>query len=126
MRQLTKDEVEFTVELEQEYTVVRGNVMASGDDEEDKAAEDEVLERLNRDDLSAWCCIVVKAEWNGYVGTGSCGCVSLKETQTGPECQKLVESFAEYNGMYDQALEDLNQTIANFIAAAKKIESLLG
>lgn len=125
MRQLTKDEVEFTVELESEYTEVRGNVLASGDDEEDKAAEDEILDRLNRDDLSAWCCIVIKAEWNGHTGATNLGCVSLEETNTGSECQQLTESFAEYNGMYDQALEDLNQTIANSIAAAKKIESLL-
>jgi hypothetical protein len=125
MRQLTKNEVEFTAEIEQEYTSVRGNVMATDDDVADKAAEDEIIDRLKRDDYSAWCSIMVKAEWNGHKGIQCLGCVSLAETNTGSECQRLVEEFAEDAGMYEQALEDLNENIANYVANGKKIESEL-
>lgn len=53
--------VEFTLEIEEEDTPVRGNAMASGDDAADKALEDSIIDRLSVGDLWAWCCVRVTA-----------------------------------------------------------------
>jgi len=51
-------EPEFKLECLPEDIPVRGN-FASGDDAADKALEDEILERLERGDDWAWCCVKV-------------------------------------------------------------------
>lgn len=48
-----------TLEAEQEHIPVRGNAMASGDDEQDRAVEDEIIERLNNGDVWAWASVRV-------------------------------------------------------------------
>lgn len=104
MKKLTADQVEFKVLTKPEWIPVRGNLIASGNDAEDTAAENEVLARLNRGDTLAWCIVVVEASWNGLTGTASLGGCSL-------ENRAALEETVEWHGLKEEALEDLNQQL---------------
>lgn len=64
--------VAYEIEITEEHIPVRGNAMASGDDAADRELEDEILARLDRGDLWAWCSVRVKA----IAPDGSIGCSS--------------------------------------------------
>lgn len=51
---------EVELDVEPEETSVRGNALASGDDAEDRAQEEEILRRLNNDDVWAWASVRVR------------------------------------------------------------------
>jgi hypothetical protein len=104
-RKLTAAEVTFTVEAEQDDLRVRGNALASGDDAEDKACEDEILRRLDAGDVWAWACVTVKASWRGFVGADTLGACSYEHEGDFRECDYFTD-------MCKNALEDLNRTIA--------------
>jgi|SRR5947209_6545836 len=116
VRELTPDEVEFTVTAEPEDVSPRGNAMASGDDELDRKVEDEILERLDNGDVWAWAHVVVTAEWNGFAGTaGLGGC-----------CYEDEWDFRE-NSMYfadlcEEALDDLNTVVADHARRLQPLE----
>lgn len=100
-----KFKIEYDLKIEDEDIPVRGNAMASGDDAADKAAEDEILERLERGDVIAWCCIVVKARIVGarhaYEGVATLGCCSYLDEHA------LRRDAFEYYNLKAEALEDL-------------------
>lgn len=121
-RKLTESEVTFTVELEEEETQVRGNFMASGDDEADKADEEAIIERLNRGDVSAWCCLKVTASWNGFTAVDYLGCCSFDDGIHQPVEAQAIEHASD-NGMKTEALERLNQAIADVF---DKLATLVG
>lgn len=53
--------VTYRTELLDEDLAVRGNALDSGDPAVDKAAEDEILRRLDRGETWAWCTVKVTA-----------------------------------------------------------------
>ena len=116
VRPLTAAEVEFEVCPEPEDVPVRGNAMASGDDELDKEVEDDIIERLDNGDIWAWCHVVVKTRWNGYEGSASLGGC----------CYRDEKEFCQPGGYYDdlckEAIHDLNKTIADH---ARRLEPLM-
>lgn len=70
------------VEIEPEEVSVRGNAMASGDDAADREAEDEILRRLDRGDVWAWCSVRVVVEHDGWVkASGWLGCCSYEDEE---------------------------------------------
>ncbi|KKN65618.1 hypothetical protein LCGC14_0479340 [marine sediment metagenome] len=113
MRQLLKVNVFFTIEPETEHTPLKGNVLASGDDETDEAAEKEVQKQLETGNEWAWCCVKVTAVWHStsgteYSGTACLGCCSY-------------ESEKDFRGDYytelqKEALADLNTKLATIRA----------
>lgn len=119
MRKLTKDEVEFSVEIESEDMSVRGNAMASGDDLADKEVEDHIIARLNQGDVGAWCCIKVTAKWEEFEGFATLGGVSLSEKESS---DKQAKEIAEDHGMHDEALDDLMKNINGYVMNAKDIQ----
>lgn len=117
MRSFSRAGVSFTVSLEEESVEVRGNAMASGDDAANREVENEILTRLDRGDLSAWCSGKVEAsiEFNGqtFKGVAYLGCCSYA---TDAECEKsLIEDYR----LDDEARADL---IATLESAVKKGE----
>lgn len=105
IRKLTESEVTFTIAYEPESIGVRGNYMATGNPDADRADEDEVIERLCRGDESAWCTVVVTAHWNGVSASDSLGCCVLTDEYT-------ADVAANEHGMRQEALERLNAALA--------------
>lgn len=113
-RKLKASEVTFTITTEPDDIPVRGNVVSSDDDEYDRKCEDEVIERLDRGDYEAWCCVKVTATWEGFTGVDYLGACSLDSEYT-------AAIAANEHGMKDNALDDLNASIA---AIGRKVGKL--
>jgi hypothetical protein len=103
MRLLTAEDVTFEIEIEDEGFTPRGQ-FASGD-EADRQLENEIIKRLDRGDLWAWCCVRVIARWNGFEGDVYLGGCSYADE----------DDFKADGGYYpqlcDEALENLNAEI---------------
>jgi hypothetical protein len=115
-RELTADEVTFTVEAEQEREPVRGNAMASGDDAADKEVEDAIIERLNSGDVWAWASVKVTARWKGFTGADYLGCCSYEDEAS------FVAPGGYYDDMKVRALEELNARIAETAGELSELE----
>jgi len=105
---LHRSEVTFTVTCEPDECATEADIrgsFASGDDALDKADTDAIIARLRRDDHTAWCGIIVKAEWRGIEVEDSVWGVTLGEEDDSPE------EYAEENGMYDEAFERLKTDV---------------
>lgn len=116
VRELHEDEVEFKLEVEQEDDIpVRGNVLASGDDKQDKEAEDEIIARLESGDVWAWACVTVTAKWKNFEGFDTLGCCSYTD-------EADFKEGDYYQDMKVSALKELNKNIA---ACAKTLEEIV-
>jgi hypothetical protein len=71
----------FTLEALPEEIPVRGNASASGDDAYDKQVEDAIIERLDRGDVWAWCCVQMTCSFDDRPITGFhvVGCCSYRD-----------------------------------------------
>lgn len=122
LRALTASEVEFELDTEPELDSFEGNVLASGDDEEDRKAEEEIRERLQRGDISAWCILVVHAKWKGYEGVASLGGYSFPAGYTGDQNHEYAAEDFEY--LKAEALADLNRTLHERATIPEEIRAL--
>lgn len=78
-------DAEIEIEVRQDDTDLRGNVLASGDDEEDRKAEQEVARRLDAGDVWAWALVRVVAKFDGFEGDdylGGCNYASEEDFRT--------------------------------------------
>lgn len=105
LRKLTAAEVEFEESTEPEDIPVEGNFSTYGS-EEDKRYEQELLDRLNRGDGSAWCILVVKARWKGFTGYASLGGYVFPAGNSGTQNAEYAKE--EYAQLRAEALDDLN------------------
>ena len=120
---MARPKVNYSVEVEQDWTEVRGNAMVSGDDAADKEVEDEILDRLSRGDVWAWAEVTVVAECQGFKGSAHlCGC-----------CYKDEADFRADGGYFPQmkkealaALRLQLQTEANRGEQAAKLLARFG
>lgn len=105
MKRLNEKDVVYTLEAEFDDLQVRGNCVASGDDEYDKKVEDEIIRRLENEDVWAWASVKVTASWNGIEGVDYLGGCSYRDE----------EDFKTPGGYWEdmkaQALEDLKTNI---------------
>jgi len=110
------DDVEISIEVEQDDLAVRGNALASGDDALDKKVEDEILRRLEGGDVWAWAIVHVLARGYGLTGEESLGTCSYEDEN----------DFVEHSGCFPHlvagACDDLKQQI---IARLRKVEELV-
>jgi hypothetical protein len=103
---------DIRVIAKQDEIPVRGNALASGDDEEDRKYEDEILERLDNGDVWAWADVEVHVTLpDGRTGACRLGGCSYKDEadfkQDGGYYEDLVnEAVGE---AYDTPLPDTNQ-----------------
>lgn len=114
LRSLTKEEVRFETKIYTEDTPLEGNVLASGDDAEDKKAEEDVRQQLQRGNMYAWCYVVVSATWSGFCGQASLGCCSYRS-------EEEVHQAVEDHGLKDEALHCLNTIIAQRLDAISRL-----
>lgn len=103
--------IEYELTIEDEHESVRGNACATDEPELDKATEDEIIERLNRGDLWAWCCVKVTARIAGFdfEGVDYLGCCSYSN-----EADFKVEG-GYYPDMCNNALEDLLRDLSEAV-----------
>ena len=76
MKKLTVADVTWTLRPEPEDCSVRGNALASGDDEQDKACEDNIIRELDNGNEWAWCCAVLTGRYKGLKAVETLGCCS--------------------------------------------------
>lgn len=119
LRQLTRSEVDFERSTEPDDTPIEGNVLASGDAKLDQEAEREVLERLQNDDHSAWCGVVVRARWTSAAGVTYEGRASLWGCI-------LTDRYSDADVARDhdlegEALADLNARLARIVQSARDL-----
>jgi hypothetical protein len=114
LRELTENEVEFSVECLREDMQIEGNAMASGDDAFDKRVEEQIREDLEWNEW-AWCTVRVVARWEGFEGDDYLGGCSYKSE----------EDFCTPDGyfpdMKTRALEALNEEVARSHAITSKL-----
>lgn len=96
----TIDQVEFTIEAEEETISVRGNAIASGDTALDKKVEDEIFRKLEYTQW-AWCCVCVTAKWKGLKGTDYLGGCSYDDEED------FIKTSGYFDGMKQQAFNNL-------------------
>lgn len=115
IRTLTKEEVTFSISIQQDDCPVRGNVLSFGDDAEDRACEDEILARLRNGDVWAWADVKVSATWGDFEGVDYLGCCSYESEAD------FKAAGGYYPDMCKRALDDLNRQIRD-IAASLPLE----
>jgi hypothetical protein len=116
LKKFNEKEVEYKLEIMDEDLPVRDNIQASGDDEDDRFVEDQILNRLENGDTWAWCIIKVTAEWRGLKGVdylGGCSYTNEKEF-------KMPGGY--YEDMKVQALNDLKNQIKELQSKVCNIE----
>lgn len=112
--------ITYTLTVEQSDLDVRGNALASGDDAEDRACEDEILARLDRGDVWAWADVRVKAtvegcDVEGFDALGGCSYANEADFRAG----------GYYEDMCAMAREHLIANIRNAIACGEKLKPVL-
>ncbi len=107
---------EITFEALEETIQVRGNAIASGNEEEDKKVEDEIIARLNNGDISAWFCAHVKATFDKWEGDDFLGCCSY---------QNLSTDFLNDDGHYADMKKEAIENLADEIERASKTVELI-
>ena len=105
------EQAEIHLEVRQDDTPIRGNAMASGDDDLDRKVEDEIIERLEDGDVWAWSLVEVFAtvELNGETITGD-------SDYLGACCYHNQESFEAcpyYDDMRAIAFGSLRRKLEN-------------
>lgn len=120
MRQFKSDDAKWKIEVWFDDAPVRGNVIASGNDDIDKQAEEHVLEEINRGNVWAWATVTITVTWAGFSSFDCLGCVS----------EKSEESFKHTDGyfrnMCQQALsnvfDDIKKSGWEFNAIDQEVE----
>lgn len=90
-----KKNAAITFDALDEDIPVKGNAMCSGDDKLDMEVENEIIERLNNGDLSAWFCAKVTAEYLGFKYSdylGACSYRSFAEFINGDYYADMIDS----------------------------------
>lgn len=111
----TRVRVDFDLKVAPETDVpVRGNALASGDDKLDRETEDEILRRLSRGDVLAWCCITVTARivalgqrFEGRAHLGACSYLDERGLRQ------------DYNDLKQLALDDLKAQLSSTVRVGK-------
>lgn len=115
LRKLTMEEAKVALRTEWDETPVRGNALASGNDDLDRETEDEILARLDRGDIWAWCLVIVTADWEAFRGEATLGCCCYED-------EADFKKGGYWEDLQKEALSDLN---AQVVAAYAKIEPLV-
>lgn len=96
MREFKADEVDFVLGVEFDDLDIEGNVLASGDDEADRNAEEWVRNEVERGNVWAWACVIVTAKWAGFEGWDTLGGVSCKKAEDFDQFGDLVSNAVKH------------------------------
>lgn len=104
---LTLEDCDITVEALPEDIPVRGNALASGDDEIDKREEDRIIEDLEWNEW-AWCTAKVTVKYEEFEAYEYLGCCSYESEGD------FIENSGYYEDMTRSALALLNERLEEF------------
>lgn len=107
--------IRYDLYIQQDNQDVRGNASACGDDAEDKAAEDEILARLDNGDVWAWACVKVTASYKGITGDDYLGGCCYTDTSD------FIAPGGYYDDMKGAAREAMITEARNACAALKEL-----
>jgi hypothetical protein len=107
--------ITYALYVEQDHIPVRGNVSASGDDEEDRQIEEDVLARLNRGDTWAWANVTCEASLSGYTGYDYLGACSYENTE------EFIAPGGYWEDMKSNAREELFANLKRASDAYRKV-----
>lgn len=102
-----KGKAELTVEALPEDTDVKGNAMASGNADLNRAWEDQILADLLEGKTWSWCTIKVTLRWHDWEGTDYLGCCSYRSKAD------FIENSGYFPDMVKTASEELFTNIEN-------------
>lgn len=135
MQELTLADVLWTLEVEQCDTPIRGNAMASGDDDADRAAEDEILKKLDDGNVWAWAMVRIQGTFMGlsaHTYIGGCSYDSEESFRADGTYEDIQnEVLCDLNGQLEMLgkayLErtEIGTVIATVRDATSRIEALL-
>lgn len=94
LRKLREDEVHFRLHVEEESVQVRGNAQYTGDAQDKKEAEDQILARLAYGDTWAWAQVEVTASWGVFSAhdrLGSCTYANSEDFMSSDDYTSLRE-----------------------------------
>jgi hypothetical protein len=115
MRQLTSNDVEFSIECLPEHIPIKGNCSAI-DEDTDAATVDWINRQLENGNPWAWCTVRVVARWKDFEGDDYLGACSYESE----------DSFKEPGGYYDDmknaALDNLNHNIASLANSLEELQ----
>lgn len=114
LRKVRMNEVEVLLTCLPEGEAVPGSVMASGDENFNKACEDNILTQFEAGNVWAWCIACVTVKWNGYKVTDTLGCCSYKSRED-------FEQGEYFEEMKSEALEQLNQQLESIFETLKPL-----
>lgn len=122
IRQLTVAEVEFSLDVIEEDIEIKGNVLASGNEKDDREAEEWVRSQLRAGNYWAWCAVKVTARWKNFYGCDVLGCCSyeMKEMREWHGLETPADFIETYGReMEKEALNSLNQHVYQAFEAIK-------
>ena len=105
MKEIEKKDIEFKIVIHPEDLQIRGNAIASGDENYDKKIEQFIIDDLESGNLWAWCCVEVIGHYKEVL-TASCflgGCSYKNEDDF-----KVCDYF---ECMKDEIVNQLNSQI---------------
>jgi len=111
MRQLKAEEVIFVETVKDEFELP---------DELYRNDEEDIRSRLARGDNSAWCILVVQAQWEEFSGDASLGGFTFPEGNTGEQNQEYAKK--EFEALRVDALEDLNGNLRYIVEKLAKLD----
>lgn len=114
MKPLKPSEVEYSILCLQEDASIRGNCMASGDDEADEVCAKWIEKQLDQGNPWAWCTVKIVVEWQDMEGTAVLGCCSYKSEAD------FKAAGGYFDQMYAEALDDLNRAVSWIVDAAQE------
>jgi hypothetical protein len=122
----TIDGIEYRLYAMQDDLQVRGNALVSGDDDTDRDAEDEIIDRLDRGDIWAWASVKVEAvldvDGEEFIGDDYLGGCSYADYRD------FIAPGSYYDDMKAEALNRLKHELQTAVTrgrlAAETIKAL--
>lgn len=108
---IRKEDVEWTVSVEQDPAPVRGNALASGDDDLDKKVENEILDRLSHGDVWAWASVIVTGRYKSLEESIHLGACSYEDEED-------FRNDVYFEDLQQEVLDSLNEQLKELQQAA--------
>ena len=103
---------EISIHVTQDDCPVRGNAMASGDDDLDREVENMILARLDNGDVWAWASVEVRAEFRGLQASDYLGACSYRNQR----------DFKRNSGYFEDMVAAATNELADLVADLQGIE----